>query len=124
MSEFFISTGLTLLGLVIIGGAVYGYLRKIRHVPHEQALQKAIQLAYQIWQASDFVAPRALLDANVARSALREAGLVLKAELVGKATYAGMLPIEAAMPHAELALVDPEDLAKGVQEKLAVDHPW
>ncbi len=115
MSEFFISTGLTLLGLVVIGGVVYAYLRKVRHIPHDQALQKAVKLAYQIWQASDFVAPRALLDPNIARSALREAGLVLKAELVGEATYAGMVSTQAAIPHPELALVDPEDLAAGVQ---------
>lgn len=118
MTEILINVGLTLLGLAIIGGAFYVYQRKLKHVPHDVALRQAVSFAYEIWKASDFVAPSALRHPDVAMKALREAGLVLKAELVGQSTYAGKLPLEVAKIHPEFAGVDPEQLALGVQAQI------
>lgn len=75
-------------------------------------------MACQIWVASDFATPRSLIDPSANRKLIREAGLILKAELMGRSTYASRLPEVIAKIHPEFAGVDPTDLALGVKEQI------
>jgi hypothetical protein len=101
------------IGAALIA-ALFAYFAKIRKLPPRLALLRAIELAYEIWQASDFAMPKALTDKNATARVLREAGLVLKAEVIGQSTFAGGLRPEVSRPHPELIGVDPLALARGV----------
>jgi hypothetical protein len=98
------------------------YFNRVKRLPPRQALTRAIGLAYEIWQGSDFLMPAALRDPAVAQKALLEAGLVLKAEVIGRSTQVGVLPTEVARPHPELIGVDALQLARGVAKKILEDR--
>lgn len=97
--------------------ALFLYYNKLRALPPRQALQRAIALGFEIWQAADYVMPAALADPEVRGKALREAGLVLKAEILGRSTIS-RLSAEAARPHPELIEVDPTALAQGIAGRI------
>lgn len=96
--------------------AAYWYFRRFENLPHQEALRRAIKIGFEIWSNSDFDAPGKLTIPDLGARALREAGLVLKAEIVGDSTYGYKMAQDAAKPHPELATVDPLDIAKGVRQ--------
>jgi len=102
------------------GAAAYLWHLKISKLPPEEALRRAIKIGTQIWLASDFTAPAALGETagELAGRALLEAGLILKAEVMGESTFAANLSPAAARPHPELAEVDPIRLAQGVRDRI------
>lgn len=102
--------------------ALYFYYSKFTKLSHREALDRAVGLAYEIWKASDFAMPSRLLEPGVSLWILREAGLVLKAEVVGKSTYLGRLPAVAARPHPELIDVDPLELAEDLRSRLIAEE--
>jgi hypothetical protein len=103
---------------LVVGAIAFIYFRQVEHLSTEVALRRAIKIGYEVWQASDFIAPACLGQPQVAGKFLREAGLVLKAEIVGNSTYGFRMAESAAKPHPELVHVDPLELALGVQEKI------
>lgn len=102
----------------VVGAIAFLYFRKVEKLTPHEALRRAIKVGYEVWLASDFVAPSALGQPQVAGKILREAGLVLKAEVIGDSTYGYRMAEAAAKPHPELFGVDPLELAMGVQEKI------
>lgn len=114
MSKFLVDLAIVIGVLGAIAGLGYQYFVRFKKMPPEQALARGIDLAFEIWQASDFMMPGALTNPAVSQKALREAGLVLKAELLGRSTYAERLPRRVAKQHPELIEVDPLELAQGV----------
>ena len=116
MSEFL--TTILFWGAIafVVGAIAFVYFTRVLRLSNEEALRRAIKIGYQIWEASDFTAPAELAKPQVAGKLLREAGLVLKAEIVGNSTYGYKLSQDAAKPHPELARVNPVELALGVQK--------
>lgn len=113
----FISTVLLWMAIAFVVGAIaFIYFKKVEHLSNEEALRRAIKIGFEIWQVSDFTAPRSLMQGQVAGKLLREAGLVLKAEIVGDSTNGHAMTEAAAMPHPELVRVSPVELALGVQK--------
>lgn len=102
----------------VVGAIAFLYFRKVEKLTPQEALRRAIKVGYQVWLASDFVAPSKLGQPHVTGKLLREAGLVLKAEVIGDSTYGYRMHEKAAAPHPELFGVDPLELAMGVQEKI------
>jgi hypothetical protein len=114
-----INTVIFWMAIALCCGAIaFLYFRKVEHLSNEEALRRAIKVGYQVWLASDFVAPSQLGQPQVAGKLLREAGLVLKAEVIGDSTYGYKMAEAAAKPHPELVHVDPLELAMGVQAKI------
>lgn len=112
------ATSLFWIGIaLIIGVGAYFYFVRTG-LSEQEALRKAVRIAVSIWDVSDFTAPAALKQPQVAAKLLREAGLVLKAEVVGNSTNAHALTEYAAKPHPELVRVDPLELAIGVQKAI------
>jgi hypothetical protein len=102
----------------VVGAIAFLYFKRVDNLSNEEALRRAIKVGYQVWLASDFIAPSKLAQPMVAGKFLREAGLVLKAEVIGDSTYGYRMAEAAAKPHPELYRVDPLELAMGVQEKI------
>jgi hypothetical protein len=105
------------MAIALLAGAIaFLYFTRIKKLSSEEALRRAIKIAYEIWQVSDFTMPASLTQPQVAGKILREAGLVLKAEVIGDSTYGHALTESVAKPHPELATVNPVELALGVQK--------
>jgi hypothetical protein len=100
----------------VVGAIAFIYFKRIKHLSDEEALRRAIKIGYEIWQVSNFTAPAVLKQPQVAGKLLREAGLVLKAEIVGDSTNGHAMTEDAAKPHPELVRVSPMELALGVQK--------
>jgi hypothetical protein len=100
----------------VVGAIAFIYFKQVEHLSDEEALRRAIKIGYEVWQVSDFTAPGSLMQAQVAGKLLREAGLVLKAEIVGDSTNGHAMSEAAARPHPELVRVSPVELALGVQK--------
>jgi hypothetical protein len=114
----FLTTAIFWIAIALVGSAIAFSFFRSQGLSQEEALRRAVRIGYEIWQVSDFAAPRALLQRQVAGKILREAGLVLKAEIVGDATYGYRMAEVAAKPHPELIRVNPTELALGVQNAI------
>jgi hypothetical protein len=112
-----ITTVIFWMAIALCCGAIaFVYFTRVEHLSKEVALRRAIKIGYEIWKVSDFTAPKALMQAQVAGKLLREAGLVLKAEIVGDSTNGHAMSEASAKPHPELVRVEPVELALGVQK--------
>lgn len=98
--------------------ALWVYYKRVLKLSDQEALNRAVAIAWQIWQVSGFRMPARLGSLSISPEFLREAGLVLKAEVVGQSTQASALPRWAAKAHPELAGVDPVALALQVQDQI------
>ncbi|NCJ06659.1 hypothetical protein GS597_09100 [Synechococcales cyanobacterium C] len=114
----YVTPGLSTLAAFIL---VFVWQRWRRGLSSAEALRMAILFARQIWDVSDFDAPRALGAGTLSMKQLREAGAVLLDQVVSHSTYFDRLPPEVAKPHPELREVDPVELARGVYMQVRGD---
>jgi hypothetical protein len=102
---------------------VFLYFRRFLRLPEEVALQKATAIAWKFWQAYALKMPAILKNPGASADELLEAGLVLKALVVGEVRDSSLSSYLTA-PHPELAAVDAYELAQSLAQKhrLSYEH--
>lgn len=102
------------IAIALVAGLCFYFLR-YKRLPRDQALSKAVQIAYKFWQAYSFKMPGLLLAKSITTEELIEAGLVLKSLVVGEVKDSSLSP-ELRRAQPGLVSVDPWSLASAVRK--------
>lgn len=118
----FFSTYLPVVGIALVAIAgLFLYFSRHKRLSTEDALSKAVRIAYKFWEVYSFKMPGLLLSQGVSTSDLIEAGLVLKSLVVGEVGDTALSP-ELRRARPELLGVDPMKLASAVADIAIQDY--
>jgi hypothetical protein len=116
---------IAVIATLVVVGVLATYYLKFEKLTEEEALRRAVGMAWKFWQLYSFKMPGLLVNRSISRDDLIEAGLVLRDLVVGEVAD-GTLSRHLAQPHPELAKVNPlrlaEEVAKRAQEYAATQN--
>jgi hypothetical protein len=116
MATFFSTHFLVVVIVLAVVAGLFLYFLRYKQLSTEEALSRAVRIAYKFWEAYNFKMPGLLLSkGGVSAQDLIEAGLVLKSLVVGEVGDT-TLSSELRRARPELLGVDPMQLASAVRE--------